>query len=364
VGDFFERLKQRKLVQWALAYAAAAFALIQVLDIVAQRFGWPESVERFAIVAMAVGFFLTLVLAWYHGERGAQKTTSTELLILTLLLTIGGVVAWRLAPAPNQQVSTSRGTTAANAASAAAIPDKSVAVLPFENLSSDKDNAFFAAGMQDEVITKLAKIGALKVISRTSTQHYASSPDNLPEIARELGVANILEGSVQRAGDLVHINVQLIHAATDDHLWAEVYDRKLDNIFGVEGEVAGTIAEKLNAKLTGAEQAAIEKKPTENLAAYDAYLRGRALELTGYDFDNVRQVAMNYLDAVREDPKFALAWSHLAQMAGYLYFNHVAPQKYTAEMVKQAADTAIALQPDLVEAKLSQATYMYRRTRA
>ena len=136
-------------------------------------------------------------------------------------------------------------------------------MLPFENLSDEKSNAYFAEGIQDEILTRLAKIGALKVISRTSTQHYASNPGNLPEIARQLGVANILEGSVQKAGDAVHINVQLIRAATDDHLWAEVYNRKLDDIFGVEGEVAGAIAEALNAKLSGAEQAAVSKRQTK-----------------------------------------------------------------------------------------------------
>src|SRR5437867_4266746 len=156
-------------------------------------------------------------------------------------------------------------------------PEKSIAVLPFENLSRDPDNAYFAAGIQDEILTRLAKIGALKVISRTSTQQYAARPGNLAEIARQLNVANILEGAVQRAGDQVHINAQLIRAATDEHLWAESYDRKLENIFGVEAEVATAVAEALKAKLTGAEQQAVEQKLTNNPAAYDAYLRALAL---------------------------------------------------------------------------------------
>src|SRR5205807_4944900 len=151
------------------------------------------------------------------------------------------------------------------------------AVLPFENLSSDPNNAYFATGIQDEILTRLAKIGALKVISRTSTQQYATRPGNLSEIARQLAVANILEGSVQRAGDQVHINAQLIRAATDEHLWAESYDRKLENIFGVEAEVATSVAEALKAKLSGAEQQSLQQKPTDNLEAYDAYLRGIAL---------------------------------------------------------------------------------------
>src|SRR5205823_491667 len=158
-----------------------------------------------------------------------------------------------------------------------AAAEKSIAVLPFENLSRDPDNAYFATGIQDEILTRLAKIGALKVISHTSTQQYAARPGNLPEIARQLGVANILEGSVQKAGDEVHINAQLIRAATDEHLWAESYNRKFENIFGVEAEVATAVAEALRTKLTGTEQKAIEQKPTNNPEAYDAYLRGIAL---------------------------------------------------------------------------------------
>src|SRR5437867_6857865 len=158
-----------------------------------------------------------------------------------------------------------------------AAPEKSIAVLPFENLSRDPDNAYFATGIQDEILTRLAKIGALKVISRTSTQQYGTRPGNLSEVARQLAVANILEGSVQRAGDQVHINTQLIRAATDEHLWAESYDRKLENIFSVEAEVATAVAEALKAKLTGAEQQALEQKLTNNPAAYDAYLRALAL---------------------------------------------------------------------------------------
>src|SRR6185503_12692539 len=221
-------------------------------------------------------------------------------------------------------------------------------------------NGYFADGIQDEILTRLAKVGALKVISRTSTAHYASNPTNLPEIARQLGVANILEGSVQKAGDAVHINVQLIRAATDDHLWAEVYNRKLDDIFGVEGEVAGAIAEALNAKLSGAEQAAVAKRPTENIAAYEAYLRARALQTKGYDFATTRKVAAAYAEAVRLDPQFALAWAERVRTEGYLYFNNVDTDTITAESLKQATDTALRLQPKLSEAMLAKGSYLYR----
>jgi hypothetical protein len=195
MDGFLQRLRERKLVQWALAYVAFAFALLQGIDIVAQRFGWPESVERILILALCVGFFVALVLAWYHGERGAQRVSSTELVILALLLAIGGGLLWRFAP---QSVPASAPTQAANPMTSpgAPISAKSIAVLPFENLSHDQDNEYFAAGMQDLILTKLADIGDLKVVSRTSTAKYASHPEDLKTIAQQLGVATILEGSV------------------------------------------------------------------------------------------------------------------------------------------------------------------------
>ena len=235
-----------------------------------------------------------------------------------------------------------------------AISEKSIAVLPFENLSRDPDNAYFATGIQDEILTRLAKIGALKVISHTSTQQYAARPGNLPEIARQLGVANILEGSVQKAGDEVHINAQLIRAATDEHLWAESYNRKFENIFGVEAEVATAVAEALRTKLTGTEQKAIEQKPTNNPEAYDAYLRGIAL----YREDNfiLRLKAVHELEeAVRLDPNFTVAWALLARGNALAFNFNAAPARRAA--AQQSLETALRLQPDLPEVQLAQAFY-------
>src|SRR2546422_515113 len=192
-----------------------------------------------------------------------------------------------------------------------AAPEKSIAVLPFENLSRDPDNAYFTDGIQDEILTRLSKIAALKVISRTSTQKYKSAPDNLRDVGRQLGVANLLEGSVQKVANAVHVNVQLIRAANDEHLWAESYNRKLDDVFGVEGEVANAIADQLNAKLSGAEQKAVAEKPTQNAPAYDAYLRAIAID-NATTLDMTKRVAGLYADAVRLDPQFALAWARLA----------------------------------------------------
>src|SRR5213592_3750995 len=245
---------------------------------------------------------------------------------------------------------------------AVAIPEKSIAVMPFENLSRDPDNAYFADGIQDEILTRLSKIADLKVISRTSTQHYKSAPDNLPEIAKQLGVAHILEGSVQRSGDAVRVNVQLIKAATDSHLWADTLDRKLTDIFSVESEVAKAIAEQLRARLTDREEQVIAAKPTDNPEAYDAYLRGVAYTLKAGANDPVNALgAQKYLkEAVRLDPKFALAWALLSYVdaLGYLTQN-LQPTVALREEARQAADTALTLQPNLGEAILAKGYYHY-----
>ena len=238
--DLWQRRKERKLVQWAVAYIAAVFALLQGVDIIAQRFGRPDSIERALIIASCIGFFIALLLAWYHGERGAQKVSGTELLLLALLLVIGGGLMWGfsgvpkpLAVAPSQPATAVAKSVATLAPSTGDIPAKSIAVLPFENLSADKANGYFATGMQDEILTRLAGIHDLKVISRTSTEQYASRPPNLKIVAEQLGVATVLEGTVQRAGGKVRINLQLIDAHDDSHLWAQNYDRDIAEVFAV-----------------------------------------------------------------------------------------------------------------------------------
>lgn len=374
--ELLDRLRQRKVVQWALAYAAAAFALLQGVDIVAQRFAWPESVERGLIIVLAIGFLVALVLAWYHGERGAQRVSGPELLILALLLAIGGGVLWRVAQSPREPAaspaiatrpeSSSGAATRARGGSEPAETDpaphsaKSIAVLPFANLSSDPENKYFADGMQDEILTKLAKIGALHVVSRTSTQRYASAPDNVGDVARALGVANVLEGSVQKAGNVVHINVQLIRAATDEHLWAESYNGALDDVFGVEGKVAQAVADALKATLTGTERQAVAARGTENPKAWEVYLRGRATDNSQYTYGGTIRAIDNYLEAVREDPQFAQAWSAAAVAMSNLYLNGVDAARSTREAVRHAAATAMKLQPLLAESLLAQGAYLYR----
>ena len=254
---------------------------MQVASQIFPFFEIPNWAVRLVVLLLVIGFPVALILAWAfeltpEGIKRAEDVDLSEsvtrktgrkldfFIIAVLLLVIGILVFQRLHPNVSPAVSSSL--------------EKSIAVLPFENLSEDKANAYFADGIQEEILTRLAKIADLKVISRTSTQRYQSKPGNLSEIAKQLGVANILEGSVQKAGDQVRVNVQLVNAQTDSHLWAETYDRKLTDIFGVESEIAKGIAESLQAKLTGRDEQALAVKPTNNPEAYDAYLRGLAFD--------------------------------------------------------------------------------------
>jgi serine/threonine protein kinase/Flp pilus assembly protein TadD len=239
--------------------------------------------------------------------------------------------------------------------------ERSIAVLPFENLSSDKENDYFAEGIQDEILTRLSKIADLKVISRTSTERYKSAPDNLPEIAKQLNVAHVLEGSVQKSGDAVRVNVQLIKAATDSHLWSDTFDRKLTDIFSVETEVAKMIADQLRAKLTGAEEQVIDEKPTDNPQAYDAYLRGLAYTLkTGFTPVNSIDAKKYLKNAVQLDTKFALGWALLSYVdaSGYLT-QSLQPTVALREEAREAAETALMLQPNLGEAIFAKGFYHY-----
>ena len=242
------------------------------------------------------------------------------------------------------------------------IPEKSIAVLPFENRSEEKANAYVADGIQDEILTRLSKIADLKVISRTSTQHYKSAPENLPDIARQLRVAHVLEGSVQKIGDSVRVNVQLIKAATDSHVWADTFDRKLTDIFSVESDIAKAIADQLRARLTGREEQDIAAKPTDNPEAYDAYLRGLAYTLKpgGVSPANSLGAEKHLREAVRLDPKFALAWALLSivESRGYITAA-LQPTVARRDEARLAAETALTLQPNLGEALYAMGYYHY-----
>ena len=354
MNEFFQRMKERKLVQWAIAYIAAAFALLQGIDIVAQQFGWPEGVRRGITLALVVGFFVTLVLAWYHGERGVQRVTGTELLIIGLVLALGGGLLWRFAAAvhgPDSKTAASPNETRTSKPSVA-VPEKSIAVLPFESLSEEKSNAYFADGIQDEILTKLAAIADLKVISRISTGKYKSKPEDLRIVSQELGVAHVLEGSVQRAGDKVRVNVQLIDARADSHLWAKSYDGDAKDIFGVETAVSQQVAEALQAKLSPSAATAIAAAPTNNSAAYDLFLRGEYEERRAEDeldraaFDRAKTW---YEQAIAADPAFALAMARLAENRMQVHWFIGKLDHAQLESVKTQAEQAIALAPNLAQ---------------
>src|SRR6266516_833623 len=298
--NFFSELKRRNVYKVAVAYAVASWLLIQIATQVFPFFEIPNWAVRLVVLLLIAGFPVALIFSWafeitpegikreseIESDKSITHHTGRKIVALTIALAVmaAGLLAFQLFRARS---TTARATVAGQANP---IPDKSIAVLPFDNLSDDKSNAYFSEGIQDEILTRLSKIAALKVISRSSTQKYKSVPENLREVGKQLGVANLLEGSVQKIANAVHVNVQLIRAATDEHLWAESYNRKLDDVFGVEGEVASAIADQLNAKLSGTEQKAVAEKPTQNAAAYDAYLRAVAID-NAQTLDPTKRVA-------------------------------------------------------------------------
>jgi TolB-like protein/Tfp pilus assembly protein PilF len=363
-GNFFAELKRRNVYKVAVAYAVVGWLLVQVATQVFPFFEIPNWGIRLVVLAIVIGFPIALVMAWAF-ETTPQGIKRTEVADAMPMSAVQKKRAWIYIVVICAAIAVAlffvgRYTSANKTASPNDISNKSIAVLPFDNLSDDKANAYFAEGIQDEILTRLSKIAALKVISRTSTQKYKSAPDNLRDVGKQLGVANLLEGSVQRIANAVHVNVQLIRAATDEHLWAESYNRKLDDVFGVEGEVASAIADQLNAKLSGTEQKAVTVKPTQNTVAYDAYLRGLTIEHTQYSYDAYQQAARDYAEAVQLDPNFAFAWARLAVLRSFLYFNAVDPNTNTAGAVKEAADRAMALAPEAGESWIAQGAYRYR----
>jgi TolB-like protein len=370
--NFFAEMKRRNVYKVAVAYAVVAWLLVQAASILFPTFEAPAWVMKIFIVVILLGFPLALVIAWAfemtpEGIKRTEDVSPTEVipqwsrrkfaaLIISLAVIAAGLFAFqKLRPtsSPTPRLSDAPAATIA----LPPIAEKSIAVLPFENLSSDKENAYFADGIQDEILTRLSKIATLKVISRTSTQKYKSAPGNLREVGQQLGVANLLEGSVQKIGTSALINVQLIRVATDEHLWAESYNRKLDDIFAVEGEVATAIADQLNAKLTGSEKELLAIKPTSNAQAYDAYLRGLAFQgrVDGFQTNVVKSIEA-FEEAVRLDPQFGLAWAQLVRADGLAYINwDRTPQRRDA--TRQAVENAVKLTPTLAETILAEGFY-------
>jgi TolB-like protein len=366
-GNFFAELKRRNVYKVAVAYAVVAWLLIQAASIFFPAFDAPPWVMKIFIIVIIFGFPVALIFSWafeitpegikleseIEPSKSIKRRTGRKIVAVTIALAVvaAGLLVYQLVRSTSTITPTA---SAARTEAATAPPNKSIAVLPFDNLSRDPDNAYFAEGVQDEILTRLAKVADLKVISRTSTQHFKSTPENLPEIAKQLGVTNILEGSVQKAADQVRVNVQLINAMTDAHIWAETYDRKLTDIFAVESEIAKAIAETLQAKLTGAEKSSIAKAPTANPEAYELYLKGRFFwnKRTGPDL----RKAIGYFDqAISKDSNYALAYAGLAD--SYLLlpaFGAASPQD-SIPQAKAAAKHALELDDLLAEAHASSA---------
>src|SRR6266704_4166280 len=278
--NFFGELKRRNVYKVAIAYAVVAWLLMQVASQIFPFFEIPNWAVRLVVLLLVIGFPVAVILAWAFEltPEGLKRTEFADELPtraprsrawISVVVVAGSISVGLFVFGRYTATSKQSGLTE--------LPAKSIAVLPFENLSGNPENAYFTDGIQEEILMRLAKVADLKVVSRTSTVRYKRSPENLREIATQLGVANVLEGSVQRTADRVHVNVQLIKAASDAHLWAEAYDRKLTDIFAVESEIAKTIADTLQAKLSGSEQHAIAERPTDNTEAHQLYLKGRYL---------------------------------------------------------------------------------------
>jgi TolB-like protein/tetratricopeptide (TPR) repeat protein len=349
--NFFAELKRRNVYKVAVAYAVVSWLLLQAASIFFPAFDAPPWVMKIFIIVIIFGFLVALIFSWafeitpegikleseIEPNKSIARRTGRKIVALTIALAVvaAGLFVYQLVRPVGTSLRDVRQIEEGRPGGASLpIANKSIAVLPFDNLSRDPDNAYFCEGVQDEILTRLAKVADLKVISRTSTQHFKSSPDNLPQIAKQLGVAHILEGSVQKASDQVRVNVQLINALTDAHLWADTYDRKLTDIFAVESEIAKTIAETLQARLSGSEKSSIAKTLTVNPEAYELYLRGKffAEKRTGAD---LRKSIEYYDQSIAKDPGYPLAYVGLAD-------SHLLLTAYGAISTKEAASPARA----------------------
>jgi TolB-like protein/Flp pilus assembly protein TadD len=370
--NFFAELKRRNVYKVAIAYAVVSWLLIQAASIFLPAFDAPPWVMKIFIIVIIFGFPVALIFSWafeitaegikleseIEPNKSIARRTGRKIVAVTIALAVvaAGLFVYQLVrPRAHSQVEGGVPSTPNNNGLAGARPsitEKSIAVLPFDNLSRDPDNAYFCEGVQDEILTRLAKVADLKVISRTSTQHFKSTPDNLPQIAKQLGVAHIVQGSVQKVNDQVRVNVQLINALTDAHLWADTYDRKLTDIFAVESEIAKTIAETLQARLSGSEKSAIAKTPTVNPDAYELYLRGKffAEKRTGAD---LRKSIEYYEQAIAKDPNYPLAYVGLADSHLLLSAYGAISPKESISPAKAALKKALELDDSLAEAHAS-----------
>lgn len=376
IDNFFAELKRRNVYKVAVAYAVVGWLLVQVATQVFPFFEIPNWAVRLVVLAIVIGFPIALLIAWAFEltPEGLKRTEDADALLAMnvgvatsvrkprkrawiFVVIIGGAMSLGLFFLGRYVVNTPRHSEAATV-----LPAKSIAVLPFENLSDDKNAAYFADGIQDEILTKLASIADLKVISRTSTAKYKSKPEDLKTVSQQLGVATVLEGSVQKAGDKVRVNVQLIDARADSHLWAKSYDRDIKDVFAVESEVAQEIADALQAKLSPAEASKLASAPTKDTVAYDLFLKGEfehRVANSNLRPESFAQAERWYKEAIARDPSFALA---IAQLAICQLRRHWLTDPLSESELAQAgrlAKQAVTLAPDLAEAHIALGLFHY-----
>ena len=386
--SLFNELKRRNVFRVGIAYVVGSWLLIQVADILLEAFEAPAWTLRFIIICLGIGFPVAMFFAWafeltpegikreHEVDRSQSITPHTgrklnNAIVLLLALAVGWLLYDKFqgsdpnfreiaeqgeATSGNSALTPDIATPSVEPVSTPPISRQSIAVLPFDNRSREEDDAFFVEGIHDDLLTNLARIGSLKVISRTSVGKYQDTDKTIPEIAAELGVATVMEGAVQRSGNTVRINVQLIDAQTDQHLWAEIFDRELtaDNLFAIQTEISQRIAEALKATLSPEEQERISDRPTENLAAYNAFMRGRQL-IASRNTADLQQARKEFERAVELDPDFALAWVGVADAAMLSASYGTLPLMESREIRKAAASKALSLNDQLGEAHLAQA---------
>ena len=341
------RLRRRKVVQWGLVYVAAAWGFLQGLEYVSEAFHWPEQLRQIALLALMIGLPIVLVLAWYHGDRGEQRLGGAELTIITLLFLAGGGIFWLYDRAIETPTVADREIVAPAPVVA---PAKSIAVLPFVNMSGEAGNEYFADGLSEELLNLLAKIPELRVAARTSAFKFKGEKINVQEVAQKLNVAHVLEGSVRKSGNKVRITAQLIKAADGYHVWSETYDRTLDDIFVVQDDIAGAVVKALQVTLLGTALATRSKPPDPE--AYNLALQGRYFLDTGSQKDLERSI--DYFQQSRErDPGYAPAWAGLSQAYAGQAASGFVPVAEGYRRAREAAEKALALDPQLVDAHLA-----------
>jgi TolB-like protein/Tfp pilus assembly protein PilF len=372
-ASFFSELKRRNVYKVAVAYAVVGWVIAQIATQIFPFLEIPNWAIRLVILLIVIGFPIALIIAWAFEltPEGIKRTEDVDLAASArqprkhawiVVVIVGAAFSIGLIFVGRYTARNTAGATRTEAAAVSSIPQKSIAVLPFENLSDDKGAAYFADGIQDEILTKLASIADLKVISRTSTAKYKSKPEDLKTVSQQLGTATVLEGSVQKAADKVRVNVQLIDARADSHLWAKTYDRDIKDVFAVESEVAQEIADSLQAKLSPAEASTVASAPTKDTQAYDLFLKGefeQRVANSNFRPESFDQAARWYKEAIAHDPNFALAIAQLAMCQ--LRRHWLTDPLSEAELMEagRLAKQALTLAPDLPEAHVAVGLFHY-----